>query len=58
VSTNTPPPKPACGFVVAGRVCGGLATRQLPAGAAGNPQPLPLCDLHAVRFADPTTALR
>jgi hypothetical protein len=51
-ATPTPPqvPPPACRFPTGTGTCGATATHELPAGAASNADPMPLCDTHAQRF--------
>jgi hypothetical protein len=40
----------ACRFPTGTGTCGATATHELPAGAASNADPMPLCDTHAQRF--------
>lgn len=43
----TPPP---CGYPIGETTCGQPATEQLPVGYASNVDPIPLCEVHALRF--------
>jgi hypothetical protein len=53
----TPAPQ-TCAFPVGSAVCGDPATHELPAGAASNADPLPLCDTHARRFLGAAQVIR
>jgi hypothetical protein len=51
-----PPPTP-CGYVVGEEPCKRPSTHTLPAGAASNSDPIPLCDEHAGRYLGAATPI-